>query len=65
MHILVLISAAVTIILVILSKFYSLSIIYPSLMLILTIILDLLSNTLQTRKDKKLEKNIEEEIKNK
>jgi hypothetical protein len=65
MHILVLISAAVTIILVILSKFYSLSIIYPSLMLILTIILDLLSNTLQTRKDKKLEKKIEEEIKNK
>ncbi len=64
MHILVLISAAVTIILVILSKFYSLSIIYPSLMLILTIILDLLSNTLQTRKDKKLEKKIEE-IKNK
>lgn len=65
MHILVLISAAVTIILVILSKFYSLSIIYTSLMLILTIILDLLSNTLQTRKDKKLEKKIEEEIKNK
>ncbi len=65
MHILVLISAAVTIILVILSKFYSLSIIYPSLMLILTIVLDLLSNTLQTRKDKKLEKKIEEEIKNK
>ena len=65
MHILVLISAAVTIILVILSKFYSLSIIYPSLMLILTIMLDLLSNTLQTRKDKKLEKKIEEEIKNK
>ena len=64
MHILVLISAAVTIILVILSKFYSLSIIYPSLMLILTIMLDLLSNTLQTRKDKKLEKKIEE-IKNK
>ncbi|MBR2785533.1 MAG: hypothetical protein IKD74_06080 [Clostridia bacterium] len=65
MHILVLISAAVTIILAILSKIYSLSIIYPSLMLVLTILLDLISNTLETRKDKKLEKKIEEEIKNK
>ena len=65
MHILVLISAAVTIILAILSKIYSLSIIYPSLMLVLTILLDLISNTLETRKDIKLEKKIEEEIKNK
>lgn len=65
MHILVLISAAVTIILAILSKIYSLSIIYPSLMLVLTILLDLISNTLETRKDKKLKKKIEEEIKNK
>ena len=57
MHILVLISAAVTIILAILSKIYSLSIIYPSLMLVLTILLDLISNTLETRKDKKKKKN--------
>ena len=56
---LVLISAAVTIILAILSKIYSLSIIYPSLMLVLTILLDLISKYKITRNEEIKDKIIE------
>ena len=62
MNLIVIISACITIILAFLYKFYSLSIIFPTLMLILTIVLDILSNTIKTRKDKKHEESIEKEV---
>lgn len=56
----------VAIILTLLSKFYGLSMIFPTLLIILAIIMSFLSSSLKTRKDKKnlqdqdIEKNINE-----
>ena len=62
MNLIVIISACLTIILALLYKFYSLNIIYPTLMLILTIVLDILSNTIRIRKDRNIKKDIENEV---
>lgn len=53
----------VAIILTLLSKFYGLSIVFPTLLMILAIIMSFLSNSLKTRKDKKNIQNIKNELK--
>lgn len=60
MHYLVLVVSLIGIILAIVFKIYNLSMIYPTLIIVLAIVLDILSNTLERRKDKKME----EELKN-
>lgn len=52
--------AIISIILVLLSKFSGLSIVYPSLMIVLTIILDIVANTVKANKDKKENTNIDD-----
>ena len=53
MHCLVLIIACIAIVLVFICKYYGLSIIYPTLVIILAIVLDVLSNTISSRKNKR------------
>lgn len=53
MNYIVIISAIITVILVFLTKYFKLSIVYPTLMIILTIVLDIVSNKLRFNKDKK------------
>ncbi len=53
----------VAIILTLLSKFYGLSIVFPTLLMILAIIMSFLSSSLKTRKDKKNLQNIKNELK--
>lgn len=53
MHCLVLIIACIAIVLVFICKYYGLSIIYPTLVIILAIVLDVLSNTITSRKNKR------------
>lgn len=53
MNYLVMVLAIISIILVLVCKYYSLSIVYPTLVIILTILLDIASNMLKARKDKK------------
>ena len=62
MEYVVIISAIVSIALVFISKVYGISIVYPSLMIVLTIVIDVLSNTIRSRKAKK-NINIDEYIK--
>ena len=62
MEYVVIISAIVSIALVLISKIYGISIVYPSLMIVLTIVIDVLSNTIRSRKSKK-DINIDEYIK--
>lgn len=62
MEYVVIIFAIVSIVLVFISKIYGISIIYPSLMILLTIVIDVLSNTIRSRKAKK-DINIDEYIK--
>lgn len=52
--------AIISIILVFLSRFYELSIVYPTLMIILTIFVDVLVNTIKNRKKNKENINIKE-----
>ena len=58
----VLLFALISIILVLISKFYGLSILYPTLFIIFTIIFDLISNTIRENKDRKEHSNISEII---
>lgn len=64
MDYLIIVIVIVAIILTLLSKFYGLSMIFPTLLIILAIIMSFLSSSLKTRKDKKnlqdIEKNINE-----
>lgn len=60
MNYFVIILAIISIILVFLSRFYELSIVYPTLMIILTIFIDVLVNTIKNRKKKKENINIKE-----
>lgn len=53
MHCLVLIIACIAIVLVFICKYYGLSIIYPTLVIILAVVLDVLSNTISSRKNKR------------
>lgn len=53
----------VAIILTLLSKFYGLSIVFPTLLMILAVIMSFLSSSLKTRKDKKNLQNIKNELK--
>lgn len=53
MHSFVIILAILTIITAFASKFYGISIIYPTLLIILTIICDVLSNVITDRKKQK------------
>ncbi len=62
MEYVVIIFAIVSIALVFISKIYGISIVYPSLMIVLTIVIDVLSNTIRSRKAKK-DINIDEYIK--
>lgn len=63
MDYLVIVVAIVAIILVFLSRFYGLSIIFPTLLIILAIIMYFLSSSLKSRKDKKKFQDIEKYIK--
>ena len=58
----VLLFALISIILVLISKFYGLSILYPTLFIIFTIIFDLISNTIRGNKERKEHSNISEII---
>ena len=60
MNYFVIILAIISIILVFLSRFYELSIVYPTLMIILTIFVDVLINTIKNRKKNKENINIKE-----
>lgn len=60
MHYFVLTIAVIAIVLVFICKYYGLSIIYPTLVIILAIVLDVLSNTIINRKSKKENINIKE-----
>ena len=62
MEYVVIISAIVSIALVLISKIYGIRIVYPALMIVLTIVIDVLSNTIRSRKSKK-DINIDEYIK--
>lgn len=53
MNFLVIVVAVVAIILVFLSKIYNLSIVYPTLVIILAVVLDILVNAINDRKNKK------------
>ena len=53
MHYLVLVIACIAIVLVFICKYYGLSIIYPTLVIILAVVLDVLSNTISSRKNKR------------
>ena len=53
MHYLVLVIACIAIVLVFICKYYGLSIIYPTLVIILAIVLDVLSNTITSRKNRR------------
>lgn len=53
MHYLVLVIACIAIALVFICKYYGLSIIYPTLVIILAVVLDILSNTITSRKNRK------------
>ncbi len=61
----VLFFAILSIILVFLSKFYGLSILYPTLLIIFTIILDLIINTINAKREKKEHNSLDEIIKKK
>ena len=61
----VLFFAILSIILVFLSKFYGLSILYPTLLIIFTIILDLIINTINAKREKKEHNCLDEIIKKK
>ena len=58
----VLLFALISIILVLIFKFYGLSILYPTLFIIFTIIFDLISNTIRENKERKEHSNISEII---
>lgn len=60
MNYFVLILAILSIILVILSKIYNLSIIFPTLVIILTIIVDVIVNTININKAKKENTNLDQ-----
>ncbi|MGN1012573.1 MAG: hypothetical protein ACI4ON_01925 [Clostridia bacterium] len=60
MNYFVIILAIISIILVFLSRFYELSIVYPTLIIILTIFIDVLVNTIKNRKKNKENINIKE-----
>ena len=60
MNILVIIVAIISIFLVFLTRYYGLSVIYPTLTIVLAIILDILANTLARRKEKKENTNLKE-----
>lgn len=62
MNYIVIISAIFSIVLVFLSKIYKLNIIYPTLMIILTIVLDVVSYKLKSIKDKKDGSNLRDII---
>lgn len=62
MNYIVIISAIFSIVLVFLSKIYKLDIIYPTLMIILTIVLDVVSYKLKSIKDKKDGSNLRDII---
>ena len=61
----VLFFAILSIILVFLSKFYGLSILYPTLLIIFTIILDLIINTINAKREKRKHNSLDEIIKKK
>lgn len=63
MNYVVIISAIITIILAIISKVYGISIIYPTLMIVLTIILNVIANTIKYNKDKREDTNIKDILK--
>ena len=58
MHCLVLIIACIAIVLVFICKYYGLSIIDPTLLIILAIVIDVLSNTITSRKNRKENNNM-------
>ena len=58
MHYIVLVIACIAIVLVFICKYYGLSIIYPTLVIILAVVLDVLSNTTSNRKNRKENNNI-------
>lgn len=61
----VLFLAILSIILVFLSRFYGLSVLYPTLLIIFTIILDLIINTINAKREKKEHNSLDEIIKKK
>ncbi len=63
MNYLVIVCAIISIVLIFLSKLYKLSVVYPSLMIILTIILDIVSNTIRKRKENKEYNSIKDKVK--
>ena len=58
MNYIVVILAVISIVLVFISKLYNLNIIYPTLMIILTIVMDIVSHKIKSKKDKKEGLNI-------
>ena len=62
MNYIVVILAVISIVLVFISKLYNLNIIYPTLMIILTIVRDIVSHKLKSKKDKKEGLNIKDII---
>lgn len=63
MDYLIIVIVVIAIVLTLLSKFYGLSMVFPTLLIILAILMSLLSNSLKERKDKKKLQNIEDKIK--
>lgn len=62
MNYIVLVIAIVAIILVFLARFLGLSIIYPTLVIVLAILLDIVTNKIKSRKEKKERNNIKDII---
>lgn len=63
MNYLVIVVSLIAIVLVFLAKIYDFSMIYPTLLIVLAVILDVLVNTINERKNRKIDKNLDE-IKN-
>ncbi|MBO5477386.1 MAG: hypothetical protein J6A15_06535 [Clostridia bacterium] len=63
MHYLVLVVALIAIVLAIIFKINGLSMFYPTLLIILAVILDVLSNVISERKNKKMDEELKNRVK--
>ena len=63
MHYLVLVVALIAIVLAIIFKINGLSMFYPTLLIILAVILDVLSNVISERKNKKMYEELKNRVK--
>jgi len=63
MHYFVLVVSLLAIILAIVFKICNLSMIFPTLLIIFAVVLDILSNTIERRKDKKMEEELKNRVK--